>query len=115
MAEKGRVFLGSGGSGAPPTPRRILPSPCSGHWRARRGACRGGGGGGGCTRTHGTPVADRILDLLAEADRRGKPVALCTVIRAQGSVPRHEGSKMLVFADGSIEGSIGGGGEGMSP
>src|SRR4030067_657872 len=49
------------------------------------------------------------LELRPEANRRGKPVALCTVIRAQGSVPRHAGSKMLVFEDGSIEGSIGGG------
>ena len=54
-------------------------------------------------------MADRILDRLTEADRKGQPVALCTVIRAQGSVPRHAGSKMLVFEDGSIEGSIGGG------
>jgi len=54
-------------------------------------------------------MSDRILDRLTEADRKGQPVALCTVIRAQGSVPRHAGSKMLVFEDGSIEGSIGGG------
>ncbi|HLE23805.1 MAG TPA: XdhC family protein [Anaerolineales bacterium] len=54
-------------------------------------------------------MADRIFDRLAEAERKGEPVALCTVIRAQGSVPRHTGSKMLVFEDGSIEGSIGGG------
>ncbi len=54
-------------------------------------------------------MADRLLDRLTEAERKGQPVALCTVIRAQGSVPRHAGSKMLVFEDGSIEGSIGGG------
>jgi xanthine dehydrogenase accessory factor len=54
-------------------------------------------------------MADRLFARLAEAERHGQPVALCTVIRAQGSVPRHTGSKMLVFADGSIEGTIGGG------
>ena len=54
-------------------------------------------------------MVDRLFDRLTEADRKGQPVALCTVIRAQGSVPRHAGSKMLVFEDGSIEGSIGGG------
>jgi xanthine dehydrogenase accessory factor len=54
-------------------------------------------------------MSDHLLDLLAGAERKGQPVALCTVIRAQGSVPRHAGSKMLVFEDGSIEGSIGGG------
>jgi xanthine dehydrogenase accessory factor len=54
-------------------------------------------------------MADRFFDRLAEAERTGTPVALCTVIRAAGSVPRHEGSRMLVFADGSIQGSVGGG------
>jgi xanthine dehydrogenase accessory factor len=54
-------------------------------------------------------MADHFFSRLAEAERRGTPVALCTVVRATGSVPRHAGSKMLVFADGSIEGSIGGG------
>jgi xanthine dehydrogenase accessory factor len=54
-------------------------------------------------------MTDRLFDRLAEAERKGQPVALCTVIRAQGSVPRHAGSKMLVFADGSIEGTVGGG------
>ncbi len=36
-------------------------------------------------------------------------MALATVIQTKGSVPRHEGSKMLVFADARIEGTIGGG------
>ena len=39
----------------------------------------------------------------------GKPVILCTIIETQGSTPRHEGSKMLVFKDGSTMGTIGGG------
>lgn len=34
---------------------------------------------------------------------------LCTVVQSQGSTPRHAGSKMLVYADGRISGSIGGG------
>lgn len=46
---------------------------------------------------------------VAELERRGDPVAIATVIRAQGSVPRHEGSRMLIFPDGRIEGTIGGG------
>lgn len=52
---------------------------------------------------------DRLFHRIAEVERTGQPAALCTVVRAQGSVPRHPGSKMLVFPDGSIEGSIGGG------
>ena len=54
-------------------------------------------------------MPDSFFSRLAEAERKGQPVALCTVIRAQGSVPRHAGSRMLVFDDGSIQGTIGGG------
>jgi xanthine dehydrogenase accessory factor len=46
---------------------------------------------------------------LAQLEREGTVFALVTVIQSQGSVPRHAGSKMLVFQDGSSEGSIGGG------
>lgn len=46
---------------------------------------------------------------LAEVERAGSPAALATVIRTQGSVPRREGAKMLVFGDGLTEGTIGGG------
>jgi xanthine dehydrogenase accessory factor len=46
---------------------------------------------------------------LAEIERMGLAAALATVIETHGSVPRHAGSKMLVFADGSIEGTVGGG------
>ena len=46
---------------------------------------------------------------LAEAERQGRPAALCTVVYTRGSVPRHAGSKMLVFADGQVAGTIGGG------
>lgn len=46
---------------------------------------------------------------LAELEQTGGVAVLATVIRVRGSVPRHVGSKMLVFPDGSIEGSIGGG------
>lgn len=37
------------------------------------------------------------------------PAALCLIVSAKGSTPRREGARMLVFANGSIEGSIGGG------
>ncbi len=52
---------------------------------------------------------EAIFEGIAEAGRKGQPVALVTVVRARGSVPRHEGSKMLVYPDGSILGSVGGG------
>jgi xanthine dehydrogenase accessory factor len=41
--------------------------------------------------------------------KRGEPVALVTVVRAQGSTPQREGARMLVFADGRTLGTIGGG------
>ena len=50
-----------------------------------------------------------ILEQLARAEANDEPVALCTLINTSGSTPRHEGSKMLVYPDGHILGSIGGG------
>jgi xanthine dehydrogenase accessory factor len=39
----------------------------------------------------------------------GAPVALATVTRARGSTPRKPGAKMVIRADGSFLGTIGGG------
>ena len=50
-----------------------------------------------------------IYEAILEAERSGQLAALATVIRARGSVPRHETSKMLVFTDGRIVGTVGGG------
>jgi xanthine dehydrogenase accessory factor len=52
---------------------------------------------------------ERIYQTILDARREGRPAALATVIRSQGSVPRHETSKMLVFADGQLVGTVGGG------
>ncbi len=52
---------------------------------------------------------DSIFAALAEAERKGNAVALATVVHVTGSVPRHEGAKMLVYLDGSTLGTIGGG------
>ncbi|HEY9077150.1 MAG TPA: XdhC/CoxI family protein [Anaerolineaceae bacterium] len=46
---------------------------------------------------------------LAEIEQTHQAAAVCTVIQTRGSTPRHSGSKMVVFPDGKIEGSIGGG------
>ena len=46
---------------------------------------------------------------VAELEAEGASFAMAIVVRAQGSVPRHEGSKMLIFPDGSTDGTIGGG------
>ncbi len=50
-----------------------------------------------------------LFELLQQAQEQGQDVALATVVRTQGSVPRHAGSKMLVWADGHTAGTVGGG------
>ncbi|MFH1905895.1 MAG: XdhC family protein [Chloroflexota bacterium] len=50
-----------------------------------------------------------IYQALVELERTYEPAALCTVVKASGSTPRHVGSKMLVYKDGNFIGSIGGG------
>src|SRR5512134_880662 len=50
-----------------------------------------------------------VFEALLASQAAGTPVVLATVIHVQGSVPRHEGSKMLVHSDGSIVGTVGGG------
>jgi xanthine dehydrogenase accessory factor len=41
--------------------------------------------------------------------RAGQPLALVTVTQSSGSTPREAGAKMIVFPDGRISGTIGGG------
>jgi len=50
-----------------------------------------------------------VIKALGEALDSGRGAALVTVISAEGSTPREAGAKMLVFEDGSIEGTVGGG------
>ena len=50
-----------------------------------------------------------IFSKAEELKRESKPAALCIVVDAQGSTPRKQGAKMIVYPDGSVYGSIGGG------
>lgn len=50
-----------------------------------------------------------IFEIIAEARQLEEEVALCIVIHTKGSTPRNVGAKMLVFSDGRISGTIGGG------
>lgn len=50
-----------------------------------------------------------ILTILADAVQEGKLAALCTIVNSTGAVPRHSGSKMLVFSSGQTYGTVGGG------
>lgn len=50
-----------------------------------------------------------VYQALIQLKDSGRPAALCTVIRTAGSVPRREGAKMLVYPDGRIVNTVGGG------
>jgi xanthine dehydrogenase accessory factor len=50
-----------------------------------------------------------ILERLQEAVAEQQPVALCTIVNTRGAVPRHAGTKMVVFGDGNFLGTVGGG------
>jgi xanthine dehydrogenase accessory factor len=53
-----------------------------------------------------------VVNLFAEIVRmqeRGEPCALCTIVKTSGSTPGKEMMKMLVRADGSFAGTVGGG------
>jgi len=50
-----------------------------------------------------------VLEAALAAQREGRPAALAIVVETQGSVPREPGSKMLVWPDGQIVGTVGGG------
>lgn len=50
-----------------------------------------------------------VLDAMNDERAAGRPFVLATVTDTSGSVPREPGAKMLVRADGSIAGTVGGG------
>jgi xanthine dehydrogenase accessory factor len=50
-----------------------------------------------------------VYQALAKMDTENGAGALCMIVRSQGSTPRHTGSKMLVYHDGTFIGTVGGG------
>jgi xanthine dehydrogenase accessory factor len=50
-----------------------------------------------------------LFQALVDLEKNNGAGALCTIIRSKGSTPRHVTSKMLVFPDGKIIGTVGGG------
>jgi xanthine dehydrogenase accessory factor len=50
-----------------------------------------------------------VFSAVAQALERGEPAALVTIVATTGSTPQRVGAKMLVFADGRMVGTIGGG------
>ncbi len=54
-------------------------------------------------------MANSIYQALSEIEKNNESAALCTVVKSEGSTPRHVGSKMLVYPDGKFIGTVGGG------
>ena len=54
-------------------------------------------------------MTQEVFAAVADALERGEMAALVTIVSARGSTPQRVGAKMLVFADGRIVGTIGGG------
>ena len=54
-------------------------------------------------------MSEEIHRLLLEASHSGEGCALATVAKVTGSAPREAGTKMVIFEDGRIAGTIGGG------
>jgi xanthine dehydrogenase accessory factor len=50
-----------------------------------------------------------VFQALVELETNNRPGALCLIVRSKGSTPRRSGSKMLVYPNGSIVGTVGGG------
>jgi xanthine dehydrogenase accessory factor len=54
-------------------------------------------------------VHEAVFAAALQALDRGEAAALVTIVATQGSTPQRVGARMLVFADGRIVGTIGGG------
>jgi xanthine dehydrogenase accessory factor len=50
-----------------------------------------------------------LFQALVDLEKGNGAGALCTIIKSKGSTPRHVTSKMLVYPDGHIIGTVGGG------
>ncbi len=52
---------------------------------------------------------DSFYRELSKAIEENRPAAVATIVKTMGSSPRNVGSKMLIYPDGQIVGSVGGG------
>ena len=53
--------------------------------------------------------AKSLYQKLAELVREGTPIAVATIVRVRGSVPREVGTKMIIHPSGRHVGTVGGG------
>jgi xanthine dehydrogenase accessory factor len=52
---------------------------------------------------------DTVSQAIIDVWQNNKPAALATIVRTRGTTPRQAGAKMLVYPNGAIVGTIGGG------
>ncbi len=50
-----------------------------------------------------------MLERIAELKNQGKTFCIVTVVDSQGATPRKAGARGIIFPDGSLEGTVGGG------
>src|SRR4030095_15648025 len=53
-------------------------------------------------------MAEPLIDVAADLQRRGEPFVLATVVRCEAPTSAKPGAKALVHADGRVEGWVGG-------
>jgi xanthine dehydrogenase accessory factor len=87
--------------------RRFSPGPSPCKSATCTGKRQSGPSGPSCL--YNPVVNQQVFAAVADALERGEPAALVTIVSARGSTPQRVGAKMLVFADGRIVGTIGGG------
>jgi xanthine dehydrogenase accessory factor len=52
---------------------------------------------------------NEIYDEIAKAQSEGRKIAVATIVTTSGSTPQRTGAKLLVFEDGKMKGTVGGG------
>jgi xanthine dehydrogenase accessory factor len=50
-----------------------------------------------------------IYDEITKAQQENRKVAVATIVTASGSTPQRTGARLLVFEDGAMKGTVGGG------
>ena len=80
------------------------------------GALRGSGGDGRAEKNAapaaagGSTLSDvALVDAVADELAAGRAVGLASLLATRGSMPRHEGARLAVTADGRLFGTVGGG------
>lgn len=57
----------------------------------------------------GLLTQSEVYEQIEKAQAAGQSVAVATIINTSGSTPQGTGAKLLVFADGQMMGTVGGG------